>query len=119
MTQFRVWRLRRQGWELSMNAKRAVKKSSVGVWLRRPRRSFWETFPPFSWFIQGVFAFPFICLVFVLGWVFGGTKPESLPLLIAFAALAPLEIAFLLMWLRRPVDRSSGKTGAGKGPANR
>ena len=72
-------------------------------WRQRRRRRLLDAAP--SWrFLQAMWAFPYLCLGFVVAWVLGGELPEGLPLLIVFSVVALAETVFLVMWLRRPVE---------------
>lgn len=75
-------------------------------WRERPRRTFLEAAPT-SKLGQAMWAFPYICLGFVVVWALGGERPESLPLLVVFSVVAAVESVFLVLWLRRPLESST------------
>jgi hypothetical protein len=54
--------------------------------------------------------FPYVNLWVVVEWLLGeAPKPESLALNVVFAGVALLETAYLVLWLRRPVERKRVK----------
>lgn len=75
--------------------------SRVSEWMQRPRRRYSDVV---SWSTQGLLAFPIVCLCVTIGWLTGGPRPKSHILLLIFSGVALLQLAFLIVWLRRPVQ---------------
>ena len=79
---------------------------SSGVsWFRRPRRRLVDSLPS-SRIVMAMWMFPYVCLGVLAEWLLGGgPKPESLLLNSCFAGVALIETVYLVLWLRRPVER--------------
>ena len=80
-----------------------------GSWLKRPRRSVWDVIP--NRVVLVVVLFPYFGLGLMAFWLFGGDRPDHLPLVVALAVIAVVETAVAIAWLQRP-KLPSGSRGA-------
>jgi hypothetical protein len=77
-------------------------------WRLRPRPRLWQAFP--SRFLQALIAFPYVCIAVLGSWIVGGAhrskEPGSVGLLVVASLIVIPETIWLVLWLRRPVERS-------------